>query len=78
MLGLTLFNVLIGLRQEGKAEASVAALRKMLLVKVKVRCNGQGIEVPAEGLVPGDIVLIEAGDRVSADGRIIKAATLEA
>jgi cation transport ATPase len=78
LLGLTLFNALIGLRQEGKAEASVAALQKMLLVKVKIRRDGQVMEVPAEGLVPGDIVLIEAGDRVSADGRIIKAATLEA
>ena len=74
---LTLFNALLSMRQEGKAEASVAALQKMLIVKSKVRRDGQVIELPAEQIVPGDIVLLEAGDKVPADGRIIKAATLE-
>src|SRR6516162_4316328 len=74
---LTLFNALLSLRQEGKAEASVAALQKMMIVKSRVRRGGQVIEIPAEQLVPGDIVVLEAGDRVTADGRIIRAATLE-
>jgi Ca2+-transporting ATPase len=74
---LTLFNAFLALRQEGKAEASVAALQKMLIVKSKVRRDGQVIELEAEQLVPGDIVVLEAGDRVPADGRIIRAATLE-
>src|SRR5947209_10466659 len=74
---LTLFNALLALRQEGKAEASVAALQKMLIVKSKVRRGGQIIELAAEQLVPGDIVVLEAGDRVPADGKIIRAATLE-
>ncbi len=74
---LTLFNAFLALRQEGKAEASVAALQKMLIVKSKVRRGGQIIELAAEQLVPGDIVVLEAGDRVTADGRIIRAATLE-
>jgi Ca2+-transporting ATPase len=74
---LTLFNALLALRQEGKAEASVAALQKMLIVKSKVRRDGQVIELAAEQLVPGDIVLLEAGDKVPADGKIIRAATLE-
>jgi Ca2+-transporting ATPase len=43
----------------------------------KVRRDGQVVEIPAEQIVPGDIVLLEAGDRVTADGRIIRAATLE-
>jgi P-type Ca2+ transporter type 2C len=77
LIALTLFNAFLALRQEGKAEASVAALQKMLIVKSKVRRDGQMIELPAEQLVPGDIVLLEAGDRVPADGRLIKAATLE-
>jgi Ca2+-transporting ATPase len=77
LIALTLFNAFLALRQEGKAEASVAALQKMLIVKSKVRRDGQMIELPAEQIVPGDIVLLEAGDRVPADGRIIKAATLE-
>src|SRR6516165_6565839 len=74
---LTLFNAFLALRQEGKAEASVAALQKMLIVKSKVRRGGQVMELEAEQLVPGDIVVLEAGDRVPADGRIIRAATLE-
>ena len=77
LLGLTLFNAMMGLSQEGKAEASVAALQKMLIVKTRVRRDGQVEQLPAEQLVPGDIVLLEAGDRVPADGRLIRAATLE-
>ena len=77
LVALTLFNALLSLRQEGKAEASVAALQKMLIVKSKVHRDGQVTEIPAEQIVPGDIVLLEAGDRVTADGRIIRAATLE-
>ncbi len=74
---LTLFNAMLALRQEGKAEASVAALQKMLIVKSKVRRGGQIMELAAAQLVPGDIVVLEAGDRVPADGKIIRAATLE-
>src|SRR5215471_8279711 len=77
LVALTLFNALLSLRQEGKAEASVAALQKMMIVKSKVRRGGQVSELPAEQIVPGDIILLEAGDRVTADGRIIRAATLE-
>ncbi len=77
LIVLTLFNALLALRQEGKAEASVAALQKMMIVTSRVRRDGQVIELPAEQLVPGDILLLEAGDRVTADGRIIRAATLE-
>ena len=77
LIVLTLFNALLALRQEGKAEASVAALQKMMIVKSRVRRDGQVVEIPAEQIVPGDIILLEAGDRVTADGRIIRAATLE-
>jgi Ca2+-transporting ATPase len=77
LIGLALFNAVLSLRQEGKAEASVAALQKMLLVKTRVRRDGEPLQIPAEQVVPGDIVLFEAGDRVPADGRIIKAATVE-
>jgi P-type Ca2+ transporter type 2C len=77
LLGLTVFNAVMGLNQEGKAEASVAALQKMLIVKTRVRRDAAVLELPAEQLVPGDIVLVEAGDRVPADGRLLRAATLE-
>src|SRR5215472_5267101 len=74
---LTLFNAIMGLQQEGKAAAAVAALQKMVIVKARVRRDGQVAEIPADQLVPGDIVAIEAGDIVPADGRLLKAATLE-
>ena len=77
LFGLTLLNAVMSLNQEGKAEASVAALQKMMIVQTRVRRNGALEQIPAEQLVPGDIVAVEAGDRIPADGRIIKAATLE-
>ena len=54
----------MGVNQEGKAEASVAALQKMMVVQAKVRRGGEVVQVPMEDLVPGDIVNIEAGDLV--------------
>ncbi len=77
LLFLTLFNAVLGLNQEGKAAAAVAALQKMMIVKAKVRRGGELVEVPAQQLVPGDVVSIEAGDVVPADGRLLRAATLE-
>jgi Ca2+-transporting ATPase len=77
LLFLTLFNAVLGLRQEGKAAEAVAALQKMMIVKARVRRDGELVQVPAEQLVPGDIVSIEAGDVVPADGRLLSAATLE-
>jgi Ca2+-transporting ATPase len=77
IFGLTVFNAVLGVNQEGKAAESVAALRKMLVMKSKVRRNGEIQEVPAEELVPGDVVTFEAGDKVPADGRLINAASLQ-
>jgi len=77
VIALTLLNAVLGLRQEGKAAEAVAALQKMMIVKAKVRRDGQLAELPAEKLVVGDVVSIEAGDLVPADGRLLEAATLE-
>jgi P-type Ca2+ transporter type 2C len=77
LLLLTVLNAMLGLHQEGKAAAAVAALQKMMIVKAKVYRGGELHELPAEQLVPGDIVLVEAGDIVPADGRLLRAATLE-
>jgi Ca2+-transporting ATPase len=77
LLFLTLFNAVLGLRQEGKAAAAVAALQKMMIVKARVRRDGALQELAAEELVPGDVVSLEAGDLVPADGRLLDAATLE-
>jgi len=77
LIFLTLFNAVLGLRQEGKAAEAVAALQKMMIVKARVLRDGQLVQISAEQLVPGDIVSIEAGDVVPADGRLLSAATLE-
>src|SRR3954469_9406060 len=77
LLLLTVLNAVLGLNQEGKAAAAVAALQKMMFIKAKVRRDGQLAELAAEKLVPGDVVQIEAGDIVPADGRLLHAATLE-
>jgi hypothetical protein len=74
---LTVFNAVLGLRGESKAEASLSALEKMMKNIARVRRDGQAIEIEAEELVPGDIVLMEAGNRVPADGRLFVTATLE-
>jgi Ca2+-transporting ATPase len=77
IIGLTVLNAVLGLNQEGKAAESVAALQKMLLIRAHVRRGGELMDVPAEELVPGDIVVFEAGDKIPADGRLLVAATLE-
>ena len=77
LAGLTVFNAIIGLRQEAKAEESVKALAQMMKTVARVRRDGEVIEIDAGDLVPGDIVLMEAGNVVPADGRIFVAATLE-
>ncbi len=77
LLLLTLFNAWMAMNQEGKAEASASALEGMMVVKAKVRRNGDLVEIPMDQIVPGDIVNIEAGDLVPADARILTAATLE-
>ncbi|MEZ4715950.1 MAG: HAD-IC family P-type ATPase [Caldilineaceae bacterium] len=77
LIGLTVANAVLGLRQESKAEASLAALQGMMKNIARVRRDGVVNEVDAGDLVPGDIVLMEAGNRVPADGRLFVTATLE-
>jgi Ca2+-transporting ATPase len=77
LVGLTVFNAILGMRGESKAEASLAALAGAMKSIARVRRNGQAIEINAEELVPGDVVLMEAGNRVPADGRLFVTATLE-
>ena len=74
---LTLANAVLGLQQEGQAEHAVAALQNMMIVTARVRRDGQQAEIPSQQLVPGDVVLIEAGDIVPADGRLLQVAMLE-
>jgi Ca2+-transporting ATPase len=74
---LTVLNAVVGLRQEGKAESAMNALKSMMKATARVRRDGAESEIPAEQVVVGDIVLIAAGDEVPADGRIITASALQ-
>lgn len=74
---LVVLNVVLGTQQELKALSAVDALAKMQTPKVRVLRDGGLVEIPAPGLVPGDIVQLEAGDLVPADGRILRSATCE-
>ncbi|MFE5769934.1 cation-translocating P-type ATPase [Streptomyces sp. NPDC056485] len=74
---LTLLNAVVGLRQEGKAESAMNALKSMMKATARVRREGREAEIPAEQLVDGDVVLISAGDQVPADGRLIEASALQ-
>jgi len=75
---LVLLNVAMGANQELKAQASVDALADLQVPQSTVVRAGAVLRVPADDLVPGDIVQLEAGDIVPADGRVLTSATLEA
>src|SRR5690242_3170580 len=77
VLGLVVFNVVMGTAQELKARASVEALAQLQVPHARVRRSGRVEELESTQLVPGDVVLLEAGDVVPADGRIVSSATLE-
>src|SRR5580704_7247268 len=77
VLGLVTFNVVMGTAQELKARASVEALARLQVPHARVRRSGQVEQIESATLVLGDIVLLEAGDVVPADGRIESSATLE-
>ena len=76
LLLLTVFNAVVGLRQEGKAESAMNALKSLTKQTARVRRDGVESAIPVEEVVLGDVVLITAGDNVAADGRIIAASAL--
>jgi Ca2+-transporting ATPase len=77
LVAITLLNAVVGLRQQGKAESAMNALKSLMKATARVRRDGSEAEISAEGLVCGDIVLLAAGDEVSADGRLIAASSLQ-
>ncbi|UCD34982.1 MAG: cation-transporting P-type ATPase [Nitrospiraceae bacterium] len=76
ILGVVFLNALIGFIQEGKAERALDAIRSILSLQSLVLRDGKKVLLPAEGLVPGDIVFMQSGDKVPADLRIIRAREL--
>ena len=77
ILAVMLINATVGFYQEWRAEQSLAALKEMLPSRARVRRQGEKLDIAAVDLVPGDLVLLEAGDSVPADGRLWFAVGLE-
>ena len=77
ILVVVLLNAVLGVLQESKAEAAIEALQTMTAATCKVLRDGKMAVLPSDALVPGDVVLLEAGDAVPADGRIIESASLK-
>ena len=77
ILAVVLLNAVLGVLQESKAEAAIEALQTMTAATCKVLRDGKMAVLHSEELVPGDVVLLEAGDAVPADGRIIESASLK-
>jgi len=77
ILIVVVFNATLGFYQEYRAEKTIAALKSMLAATARVRRDGRAIDIDATQLAPGDIVILEAGDRVPADGRLLVAHALE-
>ncbi len=76
ILAVVVVNALIGTYQEGRAERSMAALRQLSALQVRVLRDGQERAIAARELVPGDVLLLGAGDAVAADARLIEQASL--
>ena len=77
ILAVVLLNAILGVLQESKAEAAIEALQTMTAATCKVLRDGKMVVLHSDELVPGDVVLLEAGDAVPADGRIIENASLK-
>jgi Ca2+-transporting ATPase len=77
ILVVVLLNASLGFYQEHRAERTLAALKGMLAATARVRRDGRSQTLPASALVPGDIVMLEAGDKIPADGRLLAAHNME-
>lgn len=77
ILSVVIINAVLGVYQESKAEAAIEALQEMAAATSKVLRDGKVMQIHSEDLVAGDIILVEAGDAVPADARIIEAASLK-
>ncbi len=77
ILAVVLINAILGVLQESKAEKAIEALQAMSKAQSKVIRDGKQISIPSEDLVVGDIIVLEAGDAVPADARIIECASMK-
>ena len=77
ILAVVLLNAVLGVVQESKAEAAIEALQSMTAARCKVLRDGHQLVVESSQLVPGDVVVLEAGDAIPADGRLLECASLK-
>src|SRR5262244_2550508 len=78
IFGVVLVNTLLGFVQEGKAEKALDSIRNMLSAEARIVRSGETRFIPAEELVPGDVVLLESGDKIPADLRLVDVKNLRA
>ncbi len=76
IMAIVVLNALLGFSQEYRAEQAMAALKRMAVPTVRVRRNGKVQEISARDLVPGDVVLLETGNVVPADGRVLESVNM--
>ncbi len=76
IIAIVIINALLGFRQEYQAERAMAALKKLAVPTVRVRRGGHIQEISARELVPGDIIILEAGNTIPSDGRLLESANL--
>ena len=74
---IVILNAILGFSQEYKAEQAMAALKRMSVPTVRVRRDGKVAEIPSLEVIPGDIVLLEAGNLIPADGRVVESINLK-
>jgi cation-transporting P-type ATPase F len=72
IFGVVLVNAVVGFIQESRAEAALDALASMMKTEARVRRDGRTVRIPSEDIVPGDVVLLESGDKVPADLRLTR------
>ena len=77
IMAIVILNAILGFTQEYRAEQAIAALKKLAVPTVKARRNGRIEEISARELVPGDVVFLETGDLLPADGRILESVNLQ-
>src|SRR3989304_7516289 len=77
IIAIVILNAFFGLYQEAKAEESLKALKQMTITKVRVIRDGQQVEIDSKYLVPGDVVFLEEGVKIPADGKVIETMNLE-
>ena len=77
IFGVVIINAVIGFVQESRAQAARDALQELVHTDARVRRRGRELQIPSEEIVPGDIVIIEAGDKVPADLRLLEVTELQ-